>query len=72
MSARVSIILCVRNGMPRLSISGQILLAPKFEKRNHRRAGLALIGPLMQGQPANVNESTIAISVTRAPTGAAR
>jgi hypothetical protein len=44
-------------------------LAPKFEKRNHRSAGLALTGPLMQGQPANVNESTIAISERSAPAG---
>jgi hypothetical protein len=44
-------------------------LAPKFEKRNHRSAGLALTGPLIQGQPANVNESTIAISERIAAAG---
>ena len=57
---------CRRSETPLFSISGQILLAPKFENRNQRRPGLAFTGPLTQGQPTNVNDSATAASASAA------
>src|SRR5262245_38840777 len=63
---------CSRIDTPDFSISAQILLAPKFEDRNHRRLGLAFTTLSMHGHPANVSESTMARSAMGALQGPRR